>query len=98
MVGQSLPNTADSNLKLEVSVDGAIATGTWTEQTSPTGYYRGATYCGTLQLLVDPMGRSLYGKWLGFGKRFKINPGDWELEWVDGATTPQAVRRYHNKV
>src|SRR6266851_6918207 len=54
--GQSLPHSMDSLLRLHLSVDGPVATGTWTERTSPDGYYKGATYDGTIQLLIDPAG------------------------------------------
>jgi hypothetical protein len=38
------------------------------------------------------------GRWLGFGKNFKINTGEWELTWVDDSTSRRVVRQYHNKV
>jgi hypothetical protein len=95
LLGQSLPHSMDSRLKIGLSVDGSVATGTWTERTSPTGYYKGAIYHGTLQLIVNPMGRSMTGKWIGFGKNFKVNTGDWELTWVDAATSPRVIREYH---
>ncbi|MEV6861429.1 hypothetical protein AB0M44_10550 [Streptosporangium subroseum] len=96
--GQSLPHTTGSQLSLNLSVEGAVATGTWMEQTSPTGYYRGATYHGTLQLLVSPMGRAMNGKWLGFGKNFKVNSGEWQLSWVDGSLSSRDLRQYRHKV
>jgi len=92
--GQSLPHSKDSRLRMRLSVDGPIATGTWTEHTSPTGYYRGAVYHGTLQLIVNPMGRVMSGKWLGFGKNFEVNAGEWQLTWVEAATS-RAMRDYH---
>jgi len=98
LAGQSLPHSAGSKLRLDLSVEGSIATGTWIEQTSPAGYYRGATYHGTLQLIVSPMGRAMSGRWLGFGKNFKVNSGEWELTWVDDATSQRAIRQYHHKV
>lgn len=97
LLGQSLPHTMDSRLKLDLSVEGAVATGTWAERTSPTGYYRGATYHGTLQLIVNPMGRAMRGRWLGFGKDFKVNTGEWELTWVDGSMSARSARGYHLK-
>lgn len=97
LTGQSLPHSMDSRLKLNLSVDGSIATGTWMEQTSPKGYYKGAIYHGTLQLIVNPMGRAMSGRWLGFGKNFKINTGEWELTWIDGSTSQRAIRQYHLK-
>jgi hypothetical protein len=74
-----------------------IATGNWIEQTSPTGYYQGATYHGTLQLVINPMGRAMSGRWVGFGKNFKVNSGEWELTWVDGSTSHRAMRQYNLK-
>lgn len=97
LVGQSLPHSRDSRLSLDLSVDGSVATGTWSERTSPTGYYKGAVYHGTIQLLVDPMSRSMSGKWLGFGKNFKVNSGEWELTWTEGSTSKRAMREYHLK-
>lgn len=97
LVGQSLPHSLDSRLRLELSVTRSIATGTWSELTSPTGYYAGVTYHGTLQLLVDPMSRSMTGKWLGFGNDFKVNTGEWDMTWVDGSTSKRAMRSYHLK-
>jgi hypothetical protein len=97
LVGQSLPHSTGSRLNLELSLDASIATGTWTERTSPTGYYRGAVYHGTIQLVVNPMGRAMSGKWLGFGTNFKVNTGEWELTWVDEATSPRVMRGYHLK-
>jgi transcriptional regulator with XRE-family HTH domain len=98
LVGQSLPHSTDSLLRLELSVEGSVATGTWSERTSPTGYYKGAVYHGTLQLLIDPMGRSMSGKWLGYSKNFRVNDGEWELTWVEGSTSRRAMREYHLKV
>lgn len=98
LIGQSLPHSMDSRLRLQLSIDGSIATGTWTEQTSPTGYYKGAVYHGTLQLVINPMGRVMSGRWLGFGKNFKVNTGEWELTWMEKSTSQQTVRQYHLKV
>jgi transcriptional regulator with XRE-family HTH domain len=94
LVGESLPHTTESSLRLDLAVDASVVTGTWSERTSPTGHYRGATYHGSLQLMADPMGRSMTGKWLGFGKRFRVNTGEWELTWVDGAPSRRAIRHY----
>jgi hypothetical protein len=94
--GQSLPHSMDSLLRLNLSLEGSVATGTWTERTSPAGYYRGATYHGTVQFLVDPVGRRMSGKWLGFGRNFRVNNGEWELTWLDGSTTKSTQRQYHN--
>lgn len=97
LVGQSLPHSMGSRLRLELSVDGAVVTGIWSERTSPSGYYKGAAYHSTVQLMLDPMGRTMHGKWLGFGKRFAINTGTWALRWVDGSVSRRAMREYHLK-
>lgn len=96
--GQSLPHTTGSQLELDLTVEGTVTSGTWSERTSPTGYYRGATYHGTMQLLVNPMGTAMSGKWVGFGKNFKINTGEWELSWVDHASSTRTLRDYHMRV
>jgi hypothetical protein len=95
--GQSLPHSQDSRLTVDLSVSSSVVTGSWTERTSPNGYYQGATYHGTLQLVVNPMGRGMSGRWLGFGKDFKVNTGEWALNWVDGSISPRAAREYHLK-
>lgn len=97
LLGESLPHSTDSRLKLDIALEGSVATGIWTERTSPTGYYKGATYHGAIQLLADPMGRSMKGKWLGFGRDFTVNTADWQLTWVDGSLSKRALREYHFK-
>jgi hypothetical protein len=95
--GRSLPHSIGSKLEFDLAVEGSIATGTWIERTSSSGYYGGATFHGTLQLLIDPTRRNMTGKWLGFDKHFAFNTGDWHLTWVEGSTSPPAQRRYHLK-
>ena len=74
---------SESRLTLDLSVKGAIATGTWIERTTANGYYRGAVYHGTIQLVISPHARTMSGRWLGFGKDFVVNSGDWHLEWLE---------------
>jgi hypothetical protein len=97
LVGESLPHSQGSQLRLELSLDTPVATGTWQETTSPTGYYKGATYHGTLQLVIDPSGRRMRGMWLGFGRDFTINSGEWALTWQEPAETKGTQRAYHLK-
>jgi hypothetical protein len=47
--GQSLPNSLYSVVLLDLRIDGVTATGTWSERTSPAGYYKGTSYHGALQ-------------------------------------------------
>jgi len=78
LIGRSLA-TETGTVELELAVDGLLVSGTWTEYTSPAGYYLGAVYHGILQLVLDPTGRSLAGRWLGPDKQFAINSGPWTL-------------------
>ncbi|HWN33206.1 MAG TPA: hypothetical protein VNP03_10685 [Pseudonocardia sp.] len=78
LIGRSLP-TELGILELELAAAGLLITGSWTEHTSPTGYYRGAVYHGVLQLVLDPTGRSMTGQWLGPDRHFAINAGPWTL-------------------
>ncbi len=72
--------------------------GTWEERTSPSGYYKGAGYRGAIQFLVAPSGGAMTGKWLGFGRDFRINTGDWELTLENRSTSRETLRTYSLKV
>jgi hypothetical protein len=98
LIGQSLSNSTGSRLRLELAVERSVATGTWREQTSPTGYYRGAAYHGTLQLVVDPAGRHMRGLWLGFGRDFTINSGEWTLTWCEANSARSVRQAYCDKL
>jgi hypothetical protein len=78
LVGLSEP-TPTGTLELDLRADGLLVTGSWTERTAPDGYYRGAVYHGVLQMVVDPDGRSMVGRWLGPDKHSTINSGRWTL-------------------
>lgn len=94
LVGQSLPHSTGSQLRIELELEPPMATGYWREMTSPTGYYKGATYHGALQLVVDPSGRSMGGIWLGFGRDFTINTGRWDLTLEQSSASKNDRRRY----
>lgn len=83
-----------SSLSLDLSVERNVITGTWRERTGPEGYYTGATYHGAVQLLAEPTGRRLSGKWVGFGKNMDVNSGPWELSFLNPSTTPAVIQRY----
>ena len=85
---RSVPASA-SRLMMDLTVNGQVITGTWTEQTSPAGYYQGGVYHGAIQLLLDPTGR-----WVGFGRDFDLNSGPWTLELVTSETGKAALERY----
>lgn len=84
-----------SPLSMDLTVDGSVITGTWVEQTDPEGYYRGARYHGAIQMLVEPTGRRISGKWVGFGKDYDVNTGPWELVFQDGSTSQTTMAKYN---
>lgn len=91
---RSLP-ASESMVSMELTVNGRIATGTWTERTRGDGYYRGAVYTGAIQLVEDETEDGVFrGRWLGFGKAGEINDGPWSLLRVDDAVTPAAVEQW----
>ncbi|MGY9069097.1 helix-turn-helix domain-containing protein [Streptomyces sp. CAS3] len=97
LTAQSLPGASsnpDSPLTLDLTVDRNVVTGSWVEQTAADGYYNGARYHGAVQMLVEPTGRRMTGKWVGFGKDFDVNTGPWELRLVDRSTSKSALERY----
>jgi hypothetical protein len=94
---RSLPGSAEGTLTMDLTVDGNVITGTWVEQTSPSGYYRGARYHGAIQLLGEPTGRRLVGKWVGFGREMDVNSGPWELVFQDASTTRATIERYNRR-
>ncbi|MFI7600168.1 XRE family transcriptional regulator [Actinoplanes sp. NPDC049681] len=93
---RSLPSSATSSLTMDLTVDGPVVTGTWVEQTEADGYYRGARYHGAIQMLAEPTGRRIRGKWVGFGKDMDVNTGPWELVFQD-ASTGQATLAAYNR-
>jgi DNA-binding transcriptional regulator YiaG len=94
---RSLPGSSDSPLTMDLTVDGNVITGTWVEQTATDGYYRGARYHGAIQLLAEPTGRRLAGKWVGFGKEMDVNTGPWELVFQDASTNKATLEKYDRR-
>lgn len=97
LMTRSLPRTAQSLLSLDMSVNGAVITGTWTEQTDPSGYYKGAVYHGAIQLLTEPSGHRMTGRWIGFGRDLEINDGPWTLTLIDSHVSQDAVERWNHE-
>lgn len=94
---RSLPGSASSSLTLDLTVDANIVTGTWVEQTEEDGYYRGARYHGAIQMLIEPSGRRMTGKWVGFGSSMDVNTGPWELVFQDASTNKATLDRYNKR-
>jgi hypothetical protein len=94
---RSLPGSSDSQLTMDLTVDGNVITGTWVEQTAQQGHYRGARYHGAIQILVEPTGRRMVGKWVGFGKEMDVNTGPWELIFQDASTNKATLDKYNRR-
>jgi DNA-binding transcriptional regulator YiaG len=94
---RSLPGSADSSMTMDLTVDGNVLTGNWVEQTAEGSYYRGARYHGAIQMLAEPTGRRIAGKWVGFGKEMDVNTGPWELVFMDASTTKGTLDRYNRR-
>lgn len=92
---RSLPGSSPSSLEMDMTVDGHVTTGTWSETTAQNGYYRGARYHGSIQLLIELTGTRMAGKWVGFGKNFEVNTGPWELVLQDPSTTKATIDAYN---
>jgi len=88
-------SNANSPLSMDLTVDGSVVTGTWVETTAKDGYYRGARYHGAIQMLVEPTGTRMAGKWTGFGKDMDVNTGPWELRLQDASTNQATVAQYN---
>ncbi|WP_432890139.1 hypothetical protein ACQPYH_12155 [Kribbella sp. CA-245084] len=95
--GENVPARNDSLVRLDLTLRGTVATGTWSERTSTNGYYHGREYHGAIQLVVDPMGKAMTGRWIGVDRQFNVNSDAWELQWVDTAS-PTVQREYRNLV
>jgi transcriptional regulator with XRE-family HTH domain len=91
---RGLPGASTSQLTMDLTVDATVITGTWVEQTEAHGYYKGARYHGAIQMLADPTGRRMAGKWIGFGKDMEVNSGPWELAFMDASTSKAALEHY----
>lgn len=92
---RSLPGSSPSSLTMDLTVDDGVVTGTWVEQAAREGYYRGARYHGAIQMLVEPTGRRMVGKWVGFGREMEVNTGPWELVFQEASTNKATLDRYN---
>lgn len=95
---RSLPGTADGRVIMDMTVNGLVVTGTWTERTDREGYYQGSVYHGAIQMLLDPTGHRMSGKWVGYGREFDLNTGPWRLELVTAETGKDAQAKYNKPV
>lgn len=94
LMTRSLPESG-SRVGMDMSVNGQVVTGTWTEETERGGYYKGGVYFGCIQMLLDVTGHRLKGRWLGFGRDFEINDGPWSLTLVDSDVSEDGIARWN---
>ena len=87
---RSMPGS-QSRVMMDLTANGQVLTGTWTEETNPACFYHGAVYHGAIQLLLEPTGRRMTGKWVGFGRDFDLNTGPWGLELVTSSVTDETM-------
>jgi hypothetical protein len=95
---RSLPESAPSRVKMDLTVNGQVVTGTWTEQTNPDGYYGGSIYHGALQMLLTATADRMAGQWVGFGRDFDVNNGPWTLKLVANSAGREAMERFNKPV
>lgn len=84
VVIQSVPNDSGSYILLRLTVDGRILTGTWYENTAPSGHYKGVVYYGPIQLILDEDGKAMRGQWLGVDDHMKMQGGEQTIVKLEG--------------
>ena len=95
---RSLPGTATGRVTMDLTIDGQVITGTWTEHTDPDGYYQSSTYSGAIHMLAGPHRAPDEGQWLGFDRDGGISDGPWDLDLVSADTGKAAVEQYNRPV
>jgi hypothetical protein len=93
---RSLAGSNPATLIMDLTQNGSVITGTWSERTNPGGYYQGAVYHGAIQFLLDLTEHRMRGQWVGYGRDFDLNTGPWTLELLTADTSPESVTR-HNR-
>lgn len=91
---RSTPGSA-SRMKIDASLSGRILTGTWAEETDPSGYYQGAVYHGALQMTGSADGDAFDGAWVGFGKQpGEFNTDSWSLKLLARGASQEQINAY----
>lgn len=85
VVLQSIPNEEKSYLVARLTFDPSLnlLTGTWEEQTSPAGKYKGQVYYGAGQLLLESNSKRMHGKIVVYNHEMHIIAGDWDIVLSD---------------
>jgi len=83
------------------SVDDTVVTGSWLENTSPQGSFKGAMYSGVFQLLLDETATRIVGKWTGIGQeqgKMQVYTGRWEIARMPEEDVAKRMRKQHKPV
>lgn len=51
-----------------LTVDCVAVTGIWSERTDRNGHYKGFTFHGAVQMILNPVDRRMDGMWVGFSR------------------------------
>jgi transcriptional regulator with XRE-family HTH domain len=95
---RSLPDTAAGRMAMNLTANGQVVTGTWTEQTDPDGHYSGSTYHGAIQMLLGATADRMAGRWVGYGRDFDVNTGAWSLKLVATPASRANMERFNKPV
>lgn len=79
LIIESLPNDEKSYLVMRLKLDSGVATGTWEEHSSPSGYYKGEIYTGAIQLILTDQGDMFHGMYVAHDRRKEVRSGYWEI-------------------
>jgi len=82
LIMETIPEANEAYMVARLTLDGNVATCSWQESTSPKGDYKGAMYHGAGQLIISEDGKSMKGKWVGFGKNMEVKTGPWEFTYL----------------
>jgi hypothetical protein len=80
-------------VELEVAADGNSATGVWTEDTAPDGYYKGRRFEGTVEFKITHGNDRMSGIWHGAGRDGTVHSDIWELVRVKAPQTRHTDKR-----
>ena len=84
-VYESHPKPSGDHMFVRMTIEDDLVTGTWHENTSPTGEFGGAIYSGAFQALISEAGDKIEGKWAGVGQdngKRSIYTGRWLFKKV----------------
>lgn len=85
LVVESLPNEDHSRMSASFRLKDNVATGSYRSHNAPNTAARAplfeALYYGAAQLVIDPNGKGLRGKGVGFSKSGKVQLTNWEITY-----------------